>query len=38
MEEVHGHSYLLTPNGMARVQASHFEDGEVNADSLGVGE
>ena len=32
MEEVHGHSYGLTPSGMARTKASHLDLGDVNAD------
>ena len=32
MEEGHGHSYRLTPSGMARRKASHLDLGDVNAD------
>lgn len=35
MEEVHGHNYELTPNGMARAQASHLLDEEAMPTVLG---
>jgi hypothetical protein len=34
VEEVHGHTYGLTPNGMARELASHLKHGVVNANCL----